>query len=234
MSSGIEWKEGYEGSPFDSHVVTALYRTKSAKDFGLYRAKITKKIAPPGERFNYSSGDTNLLMRSMKKALGTSYEDYPWDRLFTPIGMTSAVMERDPSRTFIGSSYFLATARDFARFGYLFLREGRWKGKQILPLEWVKLASTPSPAMSHLRMDHDPENSPYGHSWWLNRPFPQAQIGKPYPDFPDDLYFAAGHDGQQILVIPSWDALLVRLGNDRGEKKIDLAKMGSLLKAARK
>lgn len=234
MSSGVDWREGYESSPFDSHVVTALYRTKASFDFGLYGAEVSKRRAPPGERFNYSSGDTNVLMRAMKKALGAEYDAFPWDRLFGPIGVTSAVMERDGSGTFVGSSYMAATPRDFARFGYLFLREGRWNGKQIVPAEWAKLASVPSPAMAHLRLDHRPDGVPYGHSWWLNRPMPRAQIGKPYPGFPDDMYFASGHDGQELVVVPSWDLVMVRLGNDRFGKRIDLGKIGTLLKAARR
>lgn len=234
MSSGVEWREGYETSPFDSHVVTALYRTKESFDFGLYVAGMKKRIAPPGERFNYSSGDTNLMMRAMKKALGAEYADYPWDRLFTPIGATTAVMERDGAGGFVGSSYWAATPRDFARFGYLFLRGGRWRGKAIVPEEWVKLASSPSPAMSFLRLDHRPEAVPYGHGWWLNRPMPRAQIGKPYAGFPDDMYFASGHDGQELVVVPSWDLVIVRTGNDRFGKRIDLGTIGNLLKAARR
>jgi len=234
MSSGIEWREGYEASPFDSHVVTALYRTKASFDFGLYRAGVSKRISPPGIRFNYSSGDTNILMRALRKALGSEYEDFPWVKLFGPIGMTSAVMERDGAGNFIGSSYMAATPRDFARFGYLFLREGKWAGKQILPTEFAKLAAKPSPSMENLRLDHRPKDSPYGYSWWLNRPFPQAQIGKPYPGFPDDMFLASGHDGQEIIVVPSWDLVVVRLGNDRFGKRMDLSRVGAILKAARR
>jgi CubicO group peptidase (beta-lactamase class C family) len=234
MSSGIEWRENYEASPFDSHVVTALYRTLPSFDFGLFRATNDKRIALPGERFNYASGDTNLFMRALKKALGPSYDAFPWDKLFDPIGMSSAVFERDGSGTFVGSSYLEAIPRDFARFGYLFLRDGKWKGKMVIPAEWVKLAHTPSPAMEHLRLDHKPADTPYGYSWWLNAPQPRAQIGKPYPGFPDDMYFASGHDGQELVVVPSWDMVVVRCGNDRNGKRIDLTRIGEILRAARK
>jgi len=234
MSSGILWREGYEASPFDSHVVTALYRTRESADFGLYRLSQRKVVAPPGERFNYASGDTNLYLRALRKALGDAYADYPWKKLFDPIGMKSAVIERDPSGTFIGSSYGEATPRDFARFGYLFLRGGKWKGKQIVPAEWVRMASTPSPAMAFSRKDHRPKDSPYGYGWWLNAAQPKAGIAKAFPDFPDDMYFASGHDGQEIVVIPSWDLLFVRFGNDRFGRRLDLGRIGSLLKAARR
>jgi CubicO group peptidase (beta-lactamase class C family) len=235
MSSGILWREGYETSPFDSHVVSALYRTQDSEDFGLFHARQTKRVSPPGERFNYSSGDTNLMMRSLKSALGDAYPDYPWSRIFTPIGMRSAVLERDASGTFVGSSYLEATPRDFLRFGYLFLREGKWQGKQIVPKEWVKLASSPSPAMDHLRADFEPSDVPYGYGWWLNRAFPAAKIHKPFPDFPDDAYFASGHEGQEMVVIPSWDVVVLRLGNDHLEdERIDLGRIGSLLRAARR
>jgi CubicO group peptidase (beta-lactamase class C family) len=234
MSSGIDWREGYEASPFDSHVVTALYRTFASFDFGLFHARQTKRIAPPGERFNYAGGDTNLMMKALRNALGGEYDAFPWDGLFTPIGMKSAVLERDGSGTFVGSSYLEATPRDFARFAYLYLREGKWNGKSVVPAEWVKLAQTPSPGMAHLRLDHSPKDSPYGHSWWLNRPMPQAQIGKPFPAFPDDMYFASGHEGQEFAIIPSWDMVVIRLGCDRFGDRIDLTKVGELLKAARR
>ncbi len=234
MSTGVEWNEGYESSPFQSHIVSGLYRRRAFQDFGLTRAGMRKVLAKPGERFNYSSGDTNLLMRAMKKALRDDYKNFPWDALFTPIGMSSAVMERDASGTLIGSSYLAATARDFARFGYLFLREGKWMGKQIIPADWVKLAGTPSPAFHSLRLDHRPSDQPYGTSWWLNRAIPTAQIGKPYPEFPDRTILALGHDGQAIIVVPEWDLVVVRLGNDRAKGRIDVARIGTLLKAARK
>ncbi|MBS1961758.1 MAG: serine hydrolase [Bdellovibrionales bacterium] len=233
MSTGILWREGYEASPFDSHVVTALYRTRASFDFGLYRTEITKRVAPVGERFNYASGETNLMMKALGRSLGPAYADFPWNKLFTPIGMKSAVFERDGSGNFVGSSYLEATPRDFARFGYLFLRDGNWRGKQIVPAEWVKMAATPSPAMAHLRLDHRPADSPYGYGWWLNRAFPRAQIGKPFPSFPDDMYFASGHDGQELVVVPSWDVVVVRVGNDRFGKRLDLERIGKILKDAR-
>ena len=234
MSSGILWHEDYEASPFDSHVVTALYRTGPSFDFGLFHAKTTTQIAAPGERFNYSSGDTNLMMRSLKKALGSAYDDYPWDKLFTPIGMKSAVFERDGSGNFVGSSYVEATPRDFARFGYLYLRGVKWNGKQIVPAEWVKVASTPSPAMHHHRLDHRPVDSSYGYSWWLNRAMPEANVPTQFPSFPDEMYYASGHQGQETVVVPSWDLVIVRLGNDRDEVRLDLEKVGAILKAARR
>lgn len=238
MSSGVKWAEGYEWSPFSSNIVAALYRTGPSADFGLYRASVDQEIAPPGKRFNYASGETNLLMRGLKVALGKDYDEYPWKKLFDPVGMSSAVLEKDPSGTFIGSSYGLATPRDFAKFGQLFLhagriREGNGKVVQVVPEKWAKLASTPSPAFDELRLDHVPEE-PYGYSWWLNRPLPAAQIGKRAPSFPDDLYFASGHYGQLILVIPSWDLVVVRLGLDGPGKKIDLEEMGRLIGRARK
>lgn len=233
MSSGSLWREGYENSPFSSHVVSALYRTKASRDFGILPVQIGSFVASPGERFNYSSAETNLYLRILKKALGDRYETYPWDRIFTPLGMDSVVMERDQSGTFLGSSYVVATARDFAKFGALFLARGKTNGKQVLPVEWVNLASMPSPAMSHLRLDHSPETG-YGHGWWINRPNPGAQFGKTVADLPADAYMAMGHDGQVILVVPSWNLTLVRLANDRFGNKLSLEKIGTYLKAARK
>ncbi len=234
MSSGSLWREGYESSPFDSHVVSALYRTTASRDFGILPVRMNRFVAPPGERFNYASGDTNLYMRILRKALGDRYEAYPWERLFEPLGMTSVVMERDQAGNFIGSSYIVATARDFAKFGEFFLAGGKTPaGKQLLPKEWIAMAGTPSPAMEHLRLDHNPAEG-YGYGWWVNRPNPGAQLGKTAADLPADAYCAIGHDGQYLIVVPSWDLVVVRLGNDRKGVRLSLAGIGTKLKAARR
>ena len=101
--------------------------------------------------------------------------------------MTSAVLETDPSGSFVGSSYSYATARDWARFGQLYLDDGVWDDQRILPEGWVEYGVTPTPEASR---------GQYGAHWWLN-------AGGRFAGVPADEYRASGYDGQYVMVIPS-------------------------------
>jgi CubicO group peptidase (beta-lactamase class C family) len=109
--------------------------------------------------------------------------------------MYSAILETDPSGTFVGSSFGYATARDWARFGLLYLNDGIWNGDRILPEGWVEHGTTPTP---------DSEQG-YGAHWWLNR-------GGRLAALPADEYQADGFDGQRVMVVPSRNTVIVRLG----------------------
>jgi len=113
--------------------------------------------------------------------------------------MTSAVFEVDASGTFIGSSYVYATPRDFARFGQLYLQNGNWNGEQILPPDWVNYTGQPAPG----------SGGQYGSHWSLN--LNQTVM----PGLPEDVLHLGGNDGQMILVIPSKNVVIVRLGVTR-------------------
>lgn len=232
MSSGMEWNEGYESSPFRSNVVAMLYRFPMLTDMATYRITRNARHAYAGERFNYSSGDTNLLSKVLKRAWGTDYTDFPWKKLFNPIHANSFVLEQDVSGTFVGSSYSYATPRDFARIGQLFLQNGVWEGKAILPSDWAELAYTPSPALRFPRSDHTPKSQAYGHAFWLNRALPDAMIPKKIQTVGEDLYWAEGHDGQYLFIWPSKELVVARFGTDRYSKVLDLPRFFYLLNEA--
>jgi len=233
MTSGVSWNEAYERNPLASSVVSLLYKESSFRDMAHYRLNHGKKVKPAGTRFNYSSGDTNLLMAALKKALGSSAEIYPWDKLFTPLGISSFTLMQDGAGTFIGSSYGICTARDLIKFGELFLNDGKWDGKRVLSSEWIKKAYTPNSAFNELRLDHRPMEA-YGMSWWLNTPIPTAQIGKEINLAPVDAYSAQGHYGQYLFIIPSEKLIVVRLATDKDGTKIDLNRLFTLLQPALK
>lgn len=235
MSSGIAWSETYEAAPFQSHVVAQLYRNAPLQDRAAYRLSQRKREFPPGKRFNYSSGDTNLLMACLRVALdrkGVDYAAYPWKRLFGPLGATSYAMERDEAGNFTASSYIYATAADYARFGQLFLQDGMWEGKRLLPASIVAHAREPGPPFSEIALDANPKDSPYSWGWWLNGPVPRAQIGKVVGSAPSDAYWAEGHEGQLIVVVPSWKLVLVRLGLNKHGKRMDLEQVFAKLAEA--
>lgn len=231
MTSGVSWNEAYERNPLASSVVSLLYKESSFRSVAAYRLNHGKKVSPAGERFNYSSGDTNLAMAALKKALGTEADNFPWDRLFSPLGISSFTLLQDGAGTFIGSSYGVCSAHDLLKFGQLFLNDGIWDGKRVLSSEWIKKAYTPNSAFSELRLNHRPMEG-YGMGWWLNTPIPTAQLGKEIQQAPVDTFSAQGHYGQYLFVIPSKKLVIIRLANDKGSSKFDLNRLFSLLQPA--
>ena len=122
--------------------------------------------------------------------------------LFDPLGM-DAQPEFDTAGTYLGGSLVWASARDFAKFGYLYLRDGIWEGERLLPEGWVDFSRSDPEAT---------EAKVYGAGWWLvpegEARFPdQAPTTPPY-----DAFSAQGHEGQTIWVVPSRDLVIVRLG----------------------
>jgi CubicO group peptidase (beta-lactamase class C family) len=117
--------------------------------------------------------------------------------------MRSAVMEPDPSGTFVGSSYMFATPRDWARFGLLYLRDGLWQGERILPEGWVAYSTTPTPKAPH---------GQYGAHFWLNAGTPSDPANRRWPHVPRDAFSAEGFQEQSVVVIPSRKLVVVRFG----------------------
>ncbi|MCU1738919.1 MULTISPECIES: serine hydrolase domain-containing protein [unclassified Pseudomonas] len=206
-SSGIDWQEDYEYAPLKSSVVAMLY-TLGHTDMAGYTAA-HGEYARPGQAFRYSSGDSNVLSAALRRIVGAKrYPNYPWTALFDPLGIRSAIWERDASGTFVASSYVYMTARDLARIGLLMEREGRWGERRLLPRAWVNFNLRP---FAGYKPGQD--EAVGGGQWWLNRPIKGA--AKPWPDAPPDTFAALGHWGQVLYVIPSADLVIVRYGDDR-------------------
>jgi CubicO group peptidase (beta-lactamase class C family) len=190
MSSGLEFNEDYlPGSGSD--VLEMLYGSGKA-DTAHYAASKPLQHAP-GSWFSYSSGATNIVSRCAAQAVAGNFETFMRERLFEPLGMTSPVPKFDEAGTFIGSSYCFCTAEDFARFGLLYLRNGVWDGRRILPEGWVDYARTPTPQQPGAQ-------APYGAHWWLDWGGPGS-------------FSANGFGSQVVLIMPDLDTIIVRLGN---------------------
>jgi len=138
------------------------------------------------------------------------------EKLFNPLGMKSAVFERDHRGVFLGGSSAFATPRDMARIGYLYLQNGQWNGKTILSESWIAKTKSPSPGyLSDGTVIQDiTTEGVYGGSVWLNLAAKKG-FGKPYPHSPEDMLFARGHYGQMIIVLPSQDMVITRTGLDK-------------------
>lgn len=201
-ASGLDWQEDYEYAPVKSSVVAMLY-TRGRKDMADYTAH-HGVAAAPGERFLYSSGDSNLLAAALRQMVGPQhYADYPWTALFEPLGIERAVWERDAQGTFVGSSYLYLTARELARIGQLMLDNGAWQGRQLLPAEWVTFTRTP-----FANAAAEPGEAMPGAQWWLNNTLA-------WPNAPADTFAALGHWGQGLYVLPKQKLIVVRYADDR-------------------
>ena len=198
MRSGLRFSEVYR-NPW-SDVLHMLYRSHDA---GGYAA--TRPLdATPGSVWQYSSGTTNILSNIIRRAVGDAqYRDWPRRVLFDPLAMTSAVMEPDGSGTFVCSSFMLATARDWARFGQLYLGDGRCGDRVILPTDWVRFSTTPTPQSPQGR---------YGAHWWLKLNPDIGGDSEAARRIAPDAFFAVGHEGQTLSIIPSKRLVVVRLG----------------------
>jgi len=206
MTSGLSFKEDY-GLEGDAGKMLFVESDKSG-----YAAAKKPLAHPPGTYWDYSSGTTNILARVLRRTFADEQEylRYPRERLFEPLGMRSAVFEPDAAGIFIGSSYLYATARDWARLGLLFLQDGVWQGKRLLPEGWVAYTVTPV---------REASNERYGAQAWLK--LDQGPAGNSpdlgEPPLPEDAYYMLGHDGQTVAVVPSRNLVIVRLGLTRDE-----------------
>jgi CubicO group peptidase (beta-lactamase class C family) len=198
------------GHLLKSSVVAMLY-TRGRGDMAAFTAAHAAD-AEPGERFRYSSGDTNVLSAALRGMVGEqAYPDYPWTALFDPLGIKSAVWETDAAGTFVGSSYLYMTARDLARVGLLMQHDGRWGEQQLLPKAWVEFNRTPF--ANYQPQADKPNESVPGGQWWLNASVAGAR--KPWPDAPNNTLVASGHWGQGLYVLPDEKLVIVRYADDR-------------------
>jgi CubicO group peptidase (beta-lactamase class C family) len=157
------------------------------------------KVAEPEERWNYNSGGSNLLARVVSEIVSDGASDAPTrekamrefmqSELFEPLGMRSADPKFDAAGNFIGSSHCYASSRDFARFGLLYLRDGVWDGRRVLPEGWVDYTRSPGTQSDGL----------YGAHFWTI----PGSLG---------LFCCHGMGGQRVLISPKLDLVIVRQG----------------------
>jgi CubicO group peptidase (beta-lactamase class C family) len=210
MRSGLSWVEDYVDDQA-SDVIEMLFGESDYNGDHAGYAASKPLIHTPGTTYLYSSGTTNIIARILANALGEPagshdfFEKYLYTRLFEPIGMTSPIAKFDEAGTFVGSSFVYAIARDFARFGYLYLNDGVWNGQRLLPEGWVQYAGRV--------IAHDPEMPlDYGAQWWV---------------WPDDegSMIAHGYEGQIIWVSPRHDLVVVHCGKTNAAFGAELRSM---------
>lgn len=194
MTDGLDFSEQY--NPGDD-ATAMLFTEPSMSDYVLAQPLINE----PGMVFNYSSGTANLLARLHQDILGgpqAAYDDFMVN-IYRPMAFQNAVFEVDASGVFAGSSYFYASARDWARMGQMMLNGGTINGQRLVSEDWVRRATAPNDSSN---------DRAYGYQWWLNRGNDDLRL----PDLPADAFYANGNRQQLVMVVPSAEAVIVRLG----------------------
>lgn len=198
MRSGLRFSEAY-ALPW-SDVLHMLYRSRDTGGFAASRPL----AHTPGSIWRYASGTSNILSLICRRIVGdVHYAAWPRTALFERLGMRSAILEPDASGTFVASSYAVATARDWARYGRLWLDKGNASGGHVLDPSWIEFSTTPTPQSPQGR---------YGAHWWLGL---NPEIGgetEAAARIPRDSFFAIGHEAQTLSIIPSKRLVVVRLG----------------------
>jgi CubicO group peptidase (beta-lactamase class C family) len=177
MSSGLAWREDYSGG-----TVIPMFQSGDWAEYAIEQPLENE----PGTVWKYSTGTTAILAEIVADEVGgpEALTDFIETRLEEPLGIESTTLLTDPTGQFAGGLGFDSTARDFARFGYLYLRGGLWDGERILSEDWIEYSATPSPT-----------STIYGAQWWLDGP-PGTMVAK-------------GLFGQFILVDPGHDLVIV-------------------------
>jgi CubicO group peptidase (beta-lactamase class C family) len=188
MTSGLDWVEGLESGRAES--LFAMERSPDWQQFVLDRPM----AQPPGAGFYYNSGNAHLLSAILSKITGAGALDYAKQQLFGPLGITDVFWRRDPQGISAGGAGLYLQPRDMAKIGYLYLRNGAWEGKQLLPTDWIE-------KVNHASIDMNLSWAPdfrYTNLFWA---------------LPDrNVYIAAGYYRQLIIVMPALDIVAVATG----------------------
>ncbi|HKT75436.1 MAG TPA: serine hydrolase [Sphingobium sp.] len=220
MSSGLDHVEDAE--PIASADTVRMLFTDGAQDMSAF-AEAKPLAHAPGSTFSYSTGSTLILADLMARML-TGSEDpdarrramqtFIDGRLKIPARLDSLTPEYDAAGTMIGGGFLHMTARDYARFGELLRNQGRGpSGHQIVPEKWVDFMRTPSR-----------RNPAYGAHLWLNR---EGEDSALMPgEAPASLFGCVGHDGQYVLVSPSQQLTVVRIGMSPDKEQRNALKSG--------
>ena len=215
MTSGLALDES--GSPL-SPVAQMLYVKRDMGGF----AESAGLQAEPGRTWNYTSGNTLVLSNIIRDAVGGHTADvlhFAHTELFAPLGMRNVTLEFDATGTPVGSTYMLAPARAWARFGMLYLNDGVIGGRRILPEGWVRYSTTPT------------LDTGYGAGFWTNcvaGHIPWSSVLWSIPGAPADSFYARGLLGQYVVVIPSQRLVIARFGVSHGAAQ-DIEGVGHLV-----
>ena len=210
MTAGYDYNEAYESDPRNL-LSTMLMTQGDMADF----ADDVSLRATPGETWDYQTVHSVLLSKIVRNHAG-SFDEYMklvHEDFFDRVGMHHSFLQADASGTFTGGAFAYASPRDWLRFGLLYLNDGVTdNGERVLADGWVNYTNTPSTASLKSRG--------YGAQFWLNAKSKNQWI----PNAPEDMFAAKGHYEQYVVIIPSMDLVIVRLGQTYNKKAFDIDK----------
>jgi CubicO group peptidase (beta-lactamase class C family) len=200
MTSGLDNADGGDGP--DSFVAQILFGAHAADSAGA--AEQVALVHAPGTHWAYSTGTSQIVSSILAREVGggrEGFRDFVQRELATPLGASSLLLEFDAAGTPFGGAFAFATARDWARLGALYLRDGVWDGARILPEGWVDFSRTVTVL---------PSNGVYGAHFWVNGE-PMLEQWRPLrPGV--DAFEMSGNAGQFVVIVPDRDLVVVRLG----------------------
>ncbi|WP_417320173.1 serine hydrolase domain-containing protein [Emcibacter sp.] len=220
MSSGLEFKGNHYPLDADGNLLLFM-----SADMGGFAASKPLEF-PIDTKFKYNCGTTNIISKVLRNTFDgddQSYWTYPTERLFKKLGMRHTLFQTDSSGTFVGSSYVWGSARDFARLGLLYLRNGNWNGEQLWPEDWVAYSTTPSTTL----LEGVSKDKPFGYGAqiWLDTPFQEG--------VPAARFMMSGWAGQTVYMVPEKDLVIVRMGMTKpGSDVWDFKEFSTLVEAA--
>jgi len=188
MRAGLEWNE--------MHMPTSLNEMIWSRDAIRYVLE-QKLVDPPGKRFHYSTGLSTILGRVLKNTTGMNALQYAKKHLFKQLDIQDYFWGKTADGSISSGAALYLRPRDMAKLGYLYLNNGTWQGKRVIPEDWVRESIYP-----HVKGEKDMvSGAGYGYQWWSG---PLKVI-----DQDINTYYAAGHGGQYIVQIPELDLIIV-------------------------
>jgi CubicO group peptidase (beta-lactamase class C family) len=217
MTSGLKWNELELWLGDMEHDLIQLFLVPDPMSYILAKPVVTE----PGSAWYYNGGGVNVLGKVIREASGTRMDDFAERYLFAPLGITEYEWDHINSDMIHASGNLKLRPRDMAKFGYLYLNGGTWKGQQIISQEWVEKStrasvSIPWKSLAGILGDEyadlpETHGDSYGYLWWLKTYHVNSQSV--------DAYFASGWGGQRIFVFPSLDMVVVLTGGNYGAKQ---------------
>jgi len=206
LTTGLDWEEDWTPGYSGRNDTFEMFKSRDFLEFMLQR----KGLQEPGTTFTYSTGDPMLLSGIIQKVSGMTAFEFAKKHLLEPIGICDLTWGSDPAGHTITFAGINAPAREYAKFGYLYLHRGYWDGKQLVPEQWVDVSTRVVSGVNGWEC--------YGLLWHVNLPL---RLEAPDSCIPSEGYMADGVGGQSIFVIPSKGLVIVKTAS---EDKIQMNK----------